>query len=267
MYENELYHFGVKGMKWGVRRYQNKDGRLTEAGKKRLAEHASTKDTRDIVKSYESERSKIKDDDYLEKNKLAVRYIRDHAKTLLKDLRLKDNDAAIADSVRALEKAQLKRDIDNSPEVSALIKSGYKLEYDNYDCTVSKNIKGFDVEISIAQRKDFVPRLVDNPAEVVKVAESFVEKELAVASNKITKRAYEDLKPYLADDNGEMGNISEQEFSSRINPYYIRIDKNSRDNKYGCEVGYDDDGMLGYHSIDVGYNISDNKVSYISLNG
>lgn len=35
MYDNELYHYGVKGMKWGVRRYQNKDGSLTSAGKKR----------------------------------------------------------------------------------------------------------------------------------------------------------------------------------------------------------------------------------------
>lgn len=30
-----LVHYGVKGMKWGVRRYQNKDGTLTNAGKKR----------------------------------------------------------------------------------------------------------------------------------------------------------------------------------------------------------------------------------------
>lgn len=32
---NELAHWGIKGMRWGIRRYQNKDGSLTSAGKKR----------------------------------------------------------------------------------------------------------------------------------------------------------------------------------------------------------------------------------------
>lgn len=34
--DDELMHYGVKGMKWGVRRYQRKDGSLTGAGKRRL---------------------------------------------------------------------------------------------------------------------------------------------------------------------------------------------------------------------------------------
>ena len=44
--ENELYHHGILGMKWGVRRFQNTDGSLTNAGKERY----SAKDAMQIAK-------------------------------------------------------------------------------------------------------------------------------------------------------------------------------------------------------------------------
>lgn len=45
MENNELKHWGVMGMKWGVRRYQNKDGSLTAAGKNRYGSGGSSDGT------------------------------------------------------------------------------------------------------------------------------------------------------------------------------------------------------------------------------
>lgn len=58
MYESELCHYGIKGMKWGVRRYQKKDGTLTKEGKERniyrnniIRNRPYTDDVNDIVRT------------------------------------------------------------------------------------------------------------------------------------------------------------------------------------------------------------------------
>lgn len=60
-YNNELYHWGIPGMKWGVRRYQNRDGSLTNAGKKRYSEVEQPKPrvSEDAYKAYANRRRDI----------------------------------------------------------------------------------------------------------------------------------------------------------------------------------------------------------------
>jgi hypothetical protein len=73
MSEEELYHYGIKGQKWGVRRYQNKDGSLTDAGKKRYDDGPpQSKKERKALKKAQKEWDKNFEKNYVDAYNKAV---------------------------------------------------------------------------------------------------------------------------------------------------------------------------------------------------
>lgn len=59
IHNDELYHHGIKGQKWGVRRFQNEDGSLTDAGRRRYAD-GTDMSRRDAKKQEKLERQLAK---------------------------------------------------------------------------------------------------------------------------------------------------------------------------------------------------------------
>ena len=71
--QNELYHHGIKGMKWGIRRFQNEDGSLTAAGRKRYDDGQTGSDKR--ASSNSDSKTPRKGLIQKRKDKLTERYI------------------------------------------------------------------------------------------------------------------------------------------------------------------------------------------------
>ena len=59
---NNLQHHGIKGQKWGVRRFQNKDGSLTSAGRKRQKQNNDGPVHEDHSKSHDNKSVKSMSD-------------------------------------------------------------------------------------------------------------------------------------------------------------------------------------------------------------
>ena len=85
--ESELYHWGVKGMKWGIRRYQNYDGSYTKAGLKRYNAAMDSYDKR--LSEYKTAKTSGATGDALRlkkaKVKEAKRNVKKHYKHLKQD--------------------------------------------------------------------------------------------------------------------------------------------------------------------------------------
>ena len=119
MENNELQHWGIKGMRWGHRRYQNKDGSLTPAGRKRYDDDDG--DDSPYKKQYEAVRREIAAERAAQRNaKSAGKYEAKMAKLEYKQAK---------QEAKAQEKTEKRKEIAKKVAIGAGIAAAAGLTY------------------------------------------------------------------------------------------------------------------------------------------
>lgn len=207
MYENELYHYGVKGMKWGVRRYRNEDGSLTPAGKKR-----EQKRTFKEVKKY-------------------GRYTSDHKKALRS--KSADLQKAIDEAAPYIEKL-----------VKSQNKTGMLwTERDNkYDDLHYKYYSDYKKKHADPNSDEIAERYADNRAkqEIDKLYGKRIDEQTS-KNKKYSEEYRQYVKTVTADILGEYGDVKVRKGSNRNSAADALDDIIYWDNAVEKGVGKDDD--------------------------
>lgn len=153
-YPNELYHHGIKGQRWGVRKYQNPDGSLTAEGKKRYR-NAVTKRKNLETKATMSARIYADRKRRLDKQAFKYKTLKDRGQVTYKD-KAKLENAKAAEKYWKSHSAEAKQELE--AHVSNMMKT-YKNKKIK-DIPYANTAYGKQVAGRVLNKKDFATAAV-----------------------------------------------------------------------------------------------------------
>lgn len=244
-----LAHHGIIGQKWGVRRYQNPDGSLTEEGRRRYQK---------IVDRYDSNPSRLR------------------AKKAQKAKELLEKDKAISEREK-----QEKESINNYAK--ALEKSGWEVYFDNRPIALSATAEtdGHFGDNKITFVADYYAKNTSNtsPEKASKNAdfdkkryEKEYKKVLSTTTEQLAKDYYDSGSFHEWHSDMNISKWTRDDFKSEVSKLLNVVDlKVDSKTPGGAELWFNDGehltNLFGYHSLSVEYNIDEDKAYRSSFNG
>lgn len=177
-YQDELAHYGITGMKWGIRRYQNPDGSLTPAGRRRYGtvENLERRMTKKQAAAHDAEKqAAINSGKTSEVQKFSSELTRDEMAHALQRIR----DEQTLSDMRAKDVAA------GQQRVKAIIDAGGQLKTAG---ETVKNLYNFAAQVNNAFNKDNKMPIIGEQNNNKKPGEKSVEqqtKEFALERMKV----------------------------------------------------------------------------------